>query len=169
MKPTALLFLPLLVLLAALAPAETVMLLVDERLDGEPAARPLASLEGLMAGMFEAGFVTFDPGPYQPEADWERQQFAEPLELARDGAAHYLATVRVESRTLEGGEAHPPAVYRALAAFCLWQTGSGQLLGRGELALDNQEREREVTYQALLFETGERVARELARLARPSP
>ena len=149
--------------------AETYMLLVEEHRDGQARAAPLPSLEGLMAGMFELGHVTFDTGPYHPEADWARQRFTEPLSIAREGGAHYLGTVWVESRSLpaeDAAQGTAPSAFQATAACSLWRAGTGLLLGRGELVLDNRGRERELPLESLLFRVGELAAQELTRLAR---
>ena len=150
--------------------AETYMLLVEERRDGQAKTAPLPSLEGLMAGMFELGQVTFDTGPYHPEADWARQRFTEPLAIAREGGAHYLSTVWIECRSLSAEDASPstaPSAFEATAACSLWGAGTGLLLGRSERVLDNRGRERELPLESLLFRLGELCAEELTRLARP--
>jgi hypothetical protein len=162
----------ILVLGAPGARAETFMLLVEELHDGIAAGQPLASEEGLMARMFELGQVTFDSGPYAPEADWAQLQFREPLELAREGLAHYLAAVRVQAQTLGSVPAAdgPPgltfAQVRAQAQYYLYDAGSGDLLEGGESTLDNLGREQELPFDALLFQTGDLTARELVKLSR---
>jgi hypothetical protein len=108
--------------------------------------------------------VTFDPGPYRPQADWDELQFREPLEIAREGAAHYLATVRLQAHSLPS-EAGEPATF-ALEARChLWNPRGGLLLGEAEVALDNRGREAELGYEALLFRAGELAAGVLVRIA----
>jgi hypothetical protein len=160
---TAVLLLGLL-LAAPAAPAETYMLLVEQSLDGEEGPAPEAGLQGLMSAMFDRGHVTFDSGPYRPEADWEGLQFREPLEIAREGGAHYLATVRLAARSLPAA-AGEPAPFALRGQFHLWDPRSGRLLGGGELELDNRGREAELPYEALLFRAGERAAGELAGIA----
>jgi hypothetical protein len=162
-----------LLLAAAVLPAETYMLLLDGSLDGEADPRQAAALEGLMSAMFEAGQVTFDPGPYRPQADWQKLQFKEPLDIALAGGAHYLATIRLAVRTLPapaGGkppaaEAEPPPSFALQASFQLWDPGEGTLLGQGKLELDNLAEGGELSYEDLLFRAGERTAAELLRLA----
>jgi hypothetical protein len=161
----------ILVLGTAGARAETFMLLVEELRDGSVAPRPLASEEGIMARMFELGHVTFDSGPYEPEVDWGRLQFREPLGLAREGLAHYLAAIRVQSQTLgsvpaaDGPPGRTFAQLRAQAQYYLWNARNDTLLLQGEYSLDNRGREQELPYETLLFQVGDQVARELARLA----
>ena len=160
---------------AAPLPAETYMLLVDSSLDGQPDPSPPAVTEGLMSAMFEAGQVTFDCGPYRPQADWQNLQFREPLEIAFEGGAHYLATIRLAARSLSAGSrpaGSPPAeadglmAFQLQARFQLWDPRGGALLGEGGLELDNLGREQELPYEALLFRAGELAAGELRSIAR---
>ena len=173
MKKALLLLSAVLVLGAPGARAETFMLLVEELHDGSAAGQPLASEEGVMARMFEMGHVTFDSGPIVLQADWAQLQFGEPLELAREGLAHYLAAIRVHAQTLgsvpatDGPPGRTFAQVRALAQYYLWNAQSGTLLQRGESSLDNLGREQELPFETLLFQLGDLVARELARLSRP--
>jgi hypothetical protein len=156
-------------LLTAALPAETYMLLVESSLDGEADEGPPAALEGLMSAMFEAGHVTFDCGPYRPEADWQNLQFREPLEIALEGGAHYLATIRLAVRSLPAdsppAEADRPQAFALQARFQLWDPWGGALLGEGGLEMDNRGREEELPYGALLFRAGELAAGELQRIA----
>jgi hypothetical protein len=153
-----------LLLAASAAPAETFMLLVEQSLDGEEGPAPQAGLQGLMSAMFEAGQVTFDSGPYRPQADWERLQFGESLEFAREGGAHFLATIRLQARSLPA-EAGQPAPFAVRVQFQLWIPRGGSQLGAGELELDNLGREAELPYEALLFRAGELAAGELRNIA----
>jgi len=162
MRKAVLLF-GLLMATAAL-PAETYMLLVDSSLDGEEDAGPPAMLEGLMSAMFESGHVTFDCGPYRPQADWRNLQFTEPLEIALEGGAHYLATIRLAVRSLPMEAERPPS-FALQARFQLWDPRGGSMLGEGGLELDNRDREEELPYEALLFRAGELAAGELLRIA----
>jgi hypothetical protein len=172
MKKAVLTLLALLALGAAQARAETFMLLVEELRDGNAAAQPLASEEGLMARMFELGHVTFDSGPYVPTVDWASLEFQEPLSLAREGRAHYLAAIRVQAQTLGSVPAAdgPPGrtldQLQAQAQYYLWNAQSDTLLSQGECALDNRGREQELPYETLLFQVGDMVARELVKLSR---
>jgi hypothetical protein len=144
-------------------PAQTYMLLVEQTLDGQVQEDPAvqAGLQGIMSGMFERGQVTFDSGPYRPEADWEHLRFSEPLSLAREGMAHYLATVRFEASSAPGEE----AAFSVQASFQLWSAFDGSMLGEGAFSVDNVGREKELPYKELLFEAGEKAAAELGALA----
>ncbi len=144
--------------------AETYMLLVESSLDGGEDAGPPAMTEGLMSAMFEAGQVSFDCGPYRPQADWQNLQFREPLGIALEGGAHYLATIRLEVRSLPPEEGRSPA-FALQARFQLWDPRSGARLGEGELELDNKGQEEELPYEALLFRAGELAAGQLRRIA----
>ncbi len=176
-----------LLLAAGALRAETYMLLVDSSLDGAEDAGGQAITEGLMAALFEAGQVSFDCGPYRPEADWQNLQFREPLEIALEGGAHYLATIRVAVRSLPAGmppaatppaaspseasppEASPPATggpsFALTARFQLWDPSGGARLGEGELELNNLGQEKEMPYDALLFRAGELAAGRLHSIA----
>lgn len=148
---------------ATVLPAETYMLLVETTLDGEADPSPPA-VEGLMSALFESGQVSFDCGPYSPQADWQNLRFPEPLEIAFQGGAHYLATVRLQARTLPVEDGSPPA-FAVQARFQLWKPPEGALLGEGSLELDNRSREEELPYEALLLRAGELAAGELQRFA----
>jgi hypothetical protein len=162
-RPGLLLGLCLGLLPAASLPAETYMLLVETTLDGLADPSPPA-IEGLMSALFESGQVSFDCGPYSPEADWQNLQFQEPMEIAFQGGAHYLATVRLQARTLPVEGDGPPA-FSVQARFQLWKPPEGALLGDGSLELDNRARERQLPYEALLLRAGELAAGELRRIA----
>jgi hypothetical protein len=58
------------------------------------------------------------------------------------------------------------AQLRAQARYYLWNAQNDTFLADGEFALDNRGREQELPYQTLLFQVGDMVARELARLSR---
>jgi hypothetical protein len=105
---------------------------------------------------------------------WDRMQFAEPLRLAREGGAGYLAVVRVFAESspradVEGGaDDRLPAGQRpgltARAEYLLFDAESSALLGRGEVRASSAGAGRELTDDELLFQTGEKVAGELAKL-----
>jgi hypothetical protein len=113
--------------------------------------------------------VTFDCGPYRPEADWQNLKFREPLQIALEGGAHYLATIRLAVRSLPAdsppAEAERPQAFALQARFQLWDPWGGARLGEGQLELDNRGREQELPYGALLFRAGELAAGELQRIA----
>ncbi len=172
MKRAALILSALLALGAARAGSETFMLLVEEVHDGNRAVQPLASTEGLMARMFELGHVTFDSGPYVLHPDWGKLEFAEPLNLAREGRAHYLAAIRIQAQTVgsvpapDGPPGRTLAQLQAMARYYLWNAQDDTLLGEGEYSMDNRGREQELPYETLLFQVGDMVARELVKLSR---
>ena len=155
------------------AHGDTFLVIVEEFRDGEAVEIPLASQEGLMSGMFDLGHITFETGEYRPEMDWESLEFSEPLLLAREGLARYLAVARVfaEARPrgpggLFGPEAAPleGMEITARASYLLFDAATSRLLGRGELAASSSDAERELTYGELLFATGEKLARAIASL-----
>ena len=79
--------------------AQTFMIVATEIRDGEQLSRPFPSQEGMIEGMFDSGFVSFDTGLYAPEVDWREMDFREPLEIARQGLARYLLAAEVRSIT----------------------------------------------------------------------
>ena len=79
--------------------AQTFMILATEIRDGEELSRPFASQEGMIEGMFDLGFVSFDTGLYAPEVDWGAMDFQEALDIARQGLARYLLAAEVRSIT----------------------------------------------------------------------
>jgi hypothetical protein len=157
----------------------TILAIVEEYRAGDLQGTPSASQEGLMSAMFDLGHITFETGLYRPEMSWERMQFAEPLRLAREGGAGYLAVVRVFAESnaraaVEGGTGDQLSEGRRLdlttrAEYLLFDADSSTLLGRGEVQTSSAEAGRELTYDELLFQTGERVAGELAKLCGPAP
>jgi hypothetical protein len=142
---------------------ETFLVLVQELRNGEAAPRPFASQEGLMSAMFDLGHITFETGPYEPAADWEAGSFPEPLTLAREGGASYLAALRVDTQVAPRGQGEGVEI-RGRAVFMLFDVASSRLLGQGEMEVSSVSGGGEMTYEDFLFQTGEKAAREVLAL-----
>jgi len=162
--------LPLLILSSFSCFAQTFMIVATEIRDGEELSRPFASQEGMIEGMFDLGFVSFDTGLYAPEVDWGAMDFREPLAIARQGLAQYLLAAEVRSITepREQNEVRSNAgespVQGALkietsVRYYLFAVQSKALLGRGESSFDNDSPETlELTYTELLYSVGRDIA-----------
>jgi hypothetical protein len=155
---------------------ETFLVIVEEFRGGDALEPPLESQEGLMSAMFDLGHITFETGRFRPQMSWNGLDFAEPMRLAREGSARYLAAVRVFTalhRPVDrsgdpGGNA--PLVegveITSRAEYLLFDTETSRLLGSGEVTASSLDGERVLSYEELLFRTGETVARELSELCR---
>jgi hypothetical protein len=165
--------------LAAPMFGETFLVVVQEYRGGDRQELPLASMEGLMSAMFDLGHITFETGLYRPRMSWDDLQFAEPLRLAREGGAGYLAVVRVfgeprlPASAPEGSETEAPELsqreFSARAEYLLLNARTSTLLGRGELTVSSTDAKRELSYDEVLFLTGEKVAAALAGLCGAAP
>lgn len=155
---------------------ETFLVVVRETRNGEIQSFPFPSQEGLMSGLFDLGYISFDTGHYLPTVDWEVMDFEEPLEIARLGLAEYLIAAQIGSQTEiltppageTGDSADPPEALLDIETsvrFYLLDVRSASLIDRGDLLLDNRGRQDgEGTYGGFLFGVGERIAREVLRL-----
>jgi hypothetical protein len=154
--------------LAAVSHGDTILVVVEEFRDGEPLEQPLASQEGLMSGMFDLGHITFETGLYRPQMNWDDLDFAEPLRLAREGLARYLAVAQVFADLLppsDSASSLPAGVEITVRAnYMLFDAGSGRLIGRGDLSGSSTAGERDLRYDQFLFMTGERLARRITEL-----
>ena len=124
---------------AGLAPAQTILIVTRESLDGQVAARPPRSQEGFMSAMFDFGYVSFDTGPYEPQVDWEGRCYDEPLSIAAEGLADCVVVARIDSRLLlpaGAPVADPPMPeFVSEVSFLLLEVPGGRSLGGGELSL----------------------------------
>ena len=161
------------VLWMSLAPrvfGDTFLIVTEEFRNGDYIEAPTPSQEGVMSAMFDLGHITFETGMYRPEMEWDRLAFAEPMLIARQGGARFLAAVRVFAEVAprrdgpdQSADA-PPFGGREItsrAEYLLFDAETSLLLGRGELTASNLSGERALSYDELLFKTGEGVAREL--------
>jgi len=158
---------PLLLLgLAVLVPCagESFLLVGEETVDGIRQTRPLASIEGIMAVVFESGQIIFDTGALEVAVDWQTRNFSEPLALAVEGRADYVMAARVDSRLI--AESDESRSFSSRARYFLLDADAGMLKGSGELELSNLGQEIEMPYPELQYQLGTAVAHELLRLWR---
>ena len=163
--------LPLTLLLCSAACfAQTFMIVATEIRDGEQLSRPFPSQEGIIEGMFDSGFVSFDTGLYAPAVDWESMDFSEPLTIARQGLAQYLLAAEVRSATeardlstVKNYTGESPAQgllkIQTSVRYWLFDVRSTTLIGRGAGSFDNESPETlELTYSEFLHWVGRNIA-----------
>jgi hypothetical protein len=150
--------------------AQTFMIVATEIRDGDELSRPFASQEGMIEGMFDSGFVSFDTGLYPPAVDWEALDFREPLDIARQGLARYLLAAEVRSATEPRdlstvksytGESPAQGLYKieTTVRYYLFDLRSPAPIGKGELTFDNESPEAlELTYSEFLHSVGREIA-----------
>ena len=172
------LVLQLLILSALAGFGQTFMIVATEIRDGEELSRPFASQEGMIEGMFDSGYVSFDTGLYSPAVDWKRMDFREPLAIARQGLAQYLLAAEVRSSTearepttakRNSGESNVQGLAKIETSvlFYLFDVRNSSLLGRGEMFLDNESPETlELTYAQFLHSVGRDIAQRGIELMR---
>ena len=168
-----------LLVLTLSAPAgygDTFMILAREIRDGEELPRPFASQEGMIEGMFDLGYVSFDTGLYAPAVDWETLDLQEPLDIARRGLARYLLAAEVRSITEPGNRSAPESgayresgesreiqepvlKIRVAVRFHVFDVRSSLCLGEGEFVMNNDGAdEAALTYFEFLHSAGREVA-----------
>jgi len=156
----------MLILSAATCFAQTFMIVATEIRDGEEPGRPFPSQEGMIEGMFDLGFVSFDTGPYAPAVDWGSMDFGEPRAIARQGLAQYLLVAEVRSvteardlSTVKNHTGESPAQgmlkIQTSVRYCLFEVRSAKPVGRGEKSFDNESPETlELSYGEFLHQVG---------------
>jgi hypothetical protein len=162
--------LPLLILSSFACFAQTFMVVATEIRNGEQLSRPFASQEGMIEGLFDLGFVSFDTGPYAPAVDWGAMDFREPLAIARQGLARYLLAAEVRSisgprdpdaEQSDTGESPAQGLLKIETSVrCyLFDVRNGAPLGEREIFLDNESPETlELTYTEVLHSVGRNIA-----------
>jgi hypothetical protein len=151
-----LLILPALLAISPRLPAQSLLLVVRETLNGTALSAPYSAREGLAASLFDAGLIIFDlPGP-APAAGL--------LATAAGAGADYLLEVTVDYAS--SGTTQPRV--DGHAAFTLRTVPGGAIVLRGTLDGTNRDREDSVTRQALGQEIGDQVAQKVTgRLSQP--
>ena len=150
--------------------AQTFMIVATEIRDGEELGRPFPSQEGMIEGMFDSGFVSFDTGLYAPAVDWESLDFSEPLTIARQGLAQFLLAAEVRSTTeardlstMKNYTGESPAqdllkIQTSVRCY-LYDVESKKPIGRGTRGFDNESPETmELTYGEFLHGVGRDIA-----------
>lgn len=160
--PRALRAMALAFLLAGLpqAGAETLLVAVDERLDGEAASLPRPITEGLLEALFEADQIAFDlpPGPIPESTELRR--------VARETGASLILLLSADCRTL--GAVENVSRLGVAVKLTLLDAASGAELARGDLSADNTGRERDVDLPALGREVGLQAVAALAAALEPT-
>jgi hypothetical protein len=164
------LVLPFLILSSVTGFGQTFMIVATEIRDGEELRRPFASQEGMIEGMFDSGFVSFDTGLYAPAVDWRAMDFREPLAIARQGLAQYLLAAEVRSVTeprdptvaqRDSGESPVQGLLKIETSvrYYLFDARNATPLGKGEMFFDNGSPETlELTYTEFLYSVGRDIA-----------
>lgn len=149
---------------------QTFLIVVKEIRDGEELSRPFAGQEGMIAAMFDLGFVSFDTGLYAPSVDWEAKEFQEPLDIARQGLAQYILAAEVrsitkrrnlgpESGNVSATDLEPELKIDTSVHYYLLGVEAAGILAEGEMVLDNRSPEKQqFTYWQFLFSVGQDVA-----------
>jgi len=137
--------------------AQTVLLVVREKVDARPLPPPLAVREGISGSLFDAGFVVLDapgsapvPGPAEL-ARLARSAGADVvLEVATEYADTALGTdlVRISART----------------SYALIDSSTSGIVAHGTQEATNKDRERDVDRAALGSEIGRNVAIEVKKV-----
>jgi len=141
--------------------AETIMLAVQETVDGNPGAPPLPTVEGVSGGLFDAGHIVFDAGKVSPSA-----KTAELARLARDADAGWVLRVAASytQTKLDQG-----AIRVACSAtFSLVNAQSGETSFTDKVSATNAGREKSTDREALGMELGKMISQKVAK-ALPSP
>jgi hypothetical protein len=141
-----------LLVLAALAAAvpvtaQTILLTVQESVNGATISPPLPAREGVAGSLFDGGFIVIDLPQEAPT-----RGAAEMIGVARSAGADLLLDVRVQysDHPLGGGVAR----ISGSAAFTLTDTASGVVRAKGEEAVTNAKREKDVDRVILGQEIG---------------
>jgi len=141
--------------------AETVMIAAGETIDGVPSQPPLAAVEGVSNGLYEAGHVVFDAGLIGPTA-----KTSDLAEVAREGKAGWLLRITVAyTQTKLDQEAVRVA---GAATFSLIDASTGATSFSDKISASNAGREKKVDRMALGEELGKLISREVVK-ALPSP
>ena len=150
------LLLPALLAGAPRLPAQSLLVVVRETLNGTPLSAPYSSREGLAATLFDAGLIIFDLTGPAPSAGL--------LATAAGAGADYLLEVTVDYSST--GTSQPRV--DGHAAFTLRTVPGGAVVLRGTLDGTNRDREGSVSRQALGQEIGGQVAQKVTgRLSQP--
>jgi hypothetical protein len=131
--------------------AQTVLLVVQESVDGKPIPPPLAAKEGLGSGLFDAGYIVFE----FPDSD-RAPDPAVVTQTARSAGADLILTVSV--RYTETAINSRLVRRSAHAAYALTNAENGAVRTKGIQDASNKDREADVDRRALGKEVGAGVA-----------
>jgi hypothetical protein len=162
-RAAAIFFFALLYLLALYAApplfGETILIAVQESLNGGSVPSPSPAKEGILAGIFDRGHIIFDLPESVPLPPLE-----ELVRMAREGGAALVLDVVVEFREsrLSDGQLRIDASGR----YSVIDVSAGTMRKEGDIAGTNQGRERNVDRNALGMELGDQVAEDTDALLR---
>jgi hypothetical protein len=139
---------------AAPLAAQTVLLVVQESVDGKPLPPPLAAKEGLGSGLFDAGYIVFE----FPDSDTAPDQSVV-TQTARSAGADLILTVSVVYT--ETAISTRLVRRSARAAYALTNTENGAVRTKGTQDASNMDREADIDRHALGEELGARVAKKV--------
>jgi hypothetical protein len=141
--------------------AETIMIAVQESVDGAPSQPPLPTLEGVSGALFDAGHIVFDAGKLAPSV-----KTAELARIARDANAGWLLRVNV---VYTQTKVDKDSVRVACSAtFSLVNAENGTTSLSDKVSATNAGRERNMDRAALGMELGKLISQKVVR-ALPSP
>jgi hypothetical protein len=150
--------------LAGAAGAQSILVAVQERLDGTPLEPPFEVGDALTDELYDAGYIVFVPGPEGANASIARLG-----DLAREGSGNLLLLLGVDWASLTpGGE---NAGFRAHAAWALLAVRSTSTpeIAHGTWDATNQGREKTVPKSALSTQIGKKVADQVGAALDGSP
>lgn len=127
------------------------MIAVNETIDGTPSSPPLAAVEGVSSGLFDAGHIVFDAGVPAPSA-----KEGDLRHVAHEGGATWILRVSVAytQTKLEDGVTR----VTGSASFALVNTATGATSVSDRVSVTNSGREKMVDRVALGRELGRLVS-----------
>jgi hypothetical protein len=140
---------------AAPLAAQTVLLVVQESVDGKPLPSPLAVKEGLGSGLFDAGYIVFE----FPDSDRAPDQ-AVVTHTARSAGADLILSVSVAYT--ETAISASLVRRSGRATYALTSSANGTVRTKGTQDASNKDREADVDRRALGEELGALIAKKIA-------
>ena len=134
--------------------AQTVLLVVQESVEGKPLPPPLAAKEGLGSSLFDAGYIVFE----FPDSDKAPDQSVV-TQTALSAGANLILTVTVAYT--ETAISSRLVRRSARAAYALTNAENGALRTKGMQEASNKDREADIDRRALGVELGARVAKKV--------
>lgn len=139
---------------AAPLAAQTILLVVQESIDGKPLPPPLAAKEGAGSGLFDAGYIVFE----FPDSD-KAPDKAVVIHTARSTGADLILSVSVEYTETPISTSLIRRSGRA--AYALTNAANGAVRTKGMLDASNKDREGDVDRRALGEELGTLIAKKV--------
>ena len=141
--------------------AETIMIAVQETVDGTAGEPPLPTVEGVSKALYEVGHIVFDAGSvaWTARAD-------ELAKIARDGQAEWLLRITVSYIQTKLDQKVARVTCSATYSLISLETGGSVLTDR--LTISNTGREKTTDRMALGVELGELISKKVVERL-PSP